>query len=70
MLSETDMGKLKKVQRAAKLVILPHLDYKERLQVLDIPTLQKFLLDFVNEIFTRLWEMCHNPSKLHKFKLL
>ena len=33
-----DMGKLEKVQHAATRVMLPHLDYEERLQILGIPT--------------------------------
>ena len=41
------MGKLEKVQHAATRVMLPHLDYEERLQ--DITTLQKLLLD-ISEI--------------------
>ena len=45
MLSDTDMGKLEKVQHAATRVMLPHLDYEERLQAVDIPTFQTFLLD-------------------------
>ena len=38
MLCSRDMGKPEKVQHAATRVMLPHLDYKERVQVLDIPT--------------------------------
>ena len=54
MLSDTDMGKLEKVQHAATRVMLPHLDYEERLQVLDIPTLQKFLLDISERHFYKI----------------
>ena len=42
------MGKLEKVQHAATRVMLPHLDYEERLQ--DITTLQKFLLDILTRL--------------------
>ena len=56
------MGKLEKVQHAATRVMLPHLHYEERLQILGIPTLQKFLLDISETHFD---EIAGDVSHLH-----
>ena len=51
---ETNSSQYSSVQHAATRVMLPHLDYEERLQVLDIPTLQKFLLDISERHFYKI----------------
>ena len=54
LLGDTDSNRLEKVQRTATRVILPDQEYEDRLEMLSLPTLARFLLELSQRHFSKI----------------
>ena len=61
LLNETDKIRLEKVQRAATRIILPELEYCDRLKALDLPYLVDFLMDLSERHFLKISDDLQHP---------